>query len=213
MWRLILTSRFLDGAMADGACRAWHHPVMADDDERVTKPELPRSELIEMEEVKLPALAKPATLVQGLRFLQRRVPHFTQLSLDEERSMANAAHLEPEFLDAGIHAAGAWPESEGLIRLSAEEMRSRLDATASWADVRRELHALDKGIAGAILGEKHQIGTAILKLYRVIGTLVKSPQYQHLRPYYEDMKRTYGRRPRARKAPKQAAGKPDQPEE
>lgn len=182
---------------------------MAGDDDLVKETE--PSSILEADQPELPALAKPATLAQGLRFLQQRVPHFTQLSQDEERAMGNVVHLEPEFLDAGIHAAGVWPESKRLTGLTAEEMRSRLDATAEWAEVRRELKALDQGIAGAILSEKHQIGTAILKLYRLLGTLLEDPHYRHLRPYYEEMKRAYGRRPR--KPRKAAKPEPEKPEE
>ncbi|HYC93445.1 MAG TPA: hypothetical protein VEO54_29835 [Thermoanaerobaculia bacterium] len=184
---------------------------MAGDDERVKEDRTAELDILHVDEQGLPALVKPVTLVQGLQFLQQRIPGFRQLSLDEQQSMGNAAHLEPEFVNAGIHAAGVWPESKTLTGMTAEEMRAGMDATVSWADVRRQLQALDKGIAGAILSEKHRIGVAILQIYRVIGTLLSDPRYHHLRPYYEDMKRTYGRKPRKpRKAPKQ---KPETPEE
>ena len=184
---------------------------MAGDDEPGKDTETSDAGILEVDQPELPALARPATLAQGLRFLQQRVPHFTQLSQDEERAMGNVGHLEPEFLAAGIHAAGVWPESKGLIGFTAEELRSRLDATAEWAEVRRELKALDQGIAGAILSEKHKIGTAILKLYRFLRTLIKDPHYQHLRPYYEDMRRAYGRRPRKpRQTAKPEPGKPEE---
>jgi len=52
-------------------------------------------------------LAEPQFLVEGLRHLQRRIPGFTQLSVQEKRSHARAANLDPDFIESGLHAACA----------------------------------------------------------------------------------------------------------
>jgi hypothetical protein len=55
-----------------------------------------------------PSLAEPEMLVKGLRYLQERIPDFTQLSVREKRSHARAANLDPEFVENGLHAACVW---------------------------------------------------------------------------------------------------------
>lgn len=168
--------------------------VMAGDDEKVVK----------VEAGALLAPVTPERLIEAFRSLQQRVPSFIQLSVDEQRSMGNVGHLDPEFLDAGIHAAGAWPATKDVTGMTAEEMRARMDASVEWADVRREVEALLKGIDGAILSEKHRVGMAILQIYSIIGNLIDDPRYHHLRPYYENMKKAYrrSRKPRKTKTPK-----------
>lgn len=163
--------------------------VMAGEDEEVVK--VDAGEAL--------AQVAPDRLVQAFRLLQQRVPGFVQLSADEQRSIGNVGHLAPEFIDAGIHAAGAWPATQDVTGMTAEEMRVRMDATAQWTDVRREVEAFLKGIDGAILSERHRVGLAILQIYSIIGTLIDDPHYHHLRPYYEKMKKAYRRSRKPRK--------------
>lgn len=150
-------------------------------------------------------LADPVTLVDGLRQLQQWIPQFIQLTLREEQSMNRAAHLPPEFLAAGLHAAGVWEGTKQTTGMTAEELRELDGDTRSWDDVAREMRAVLKGIDDANLTRKHRLGRAILDLYWMLGTLRRSPAHAHLRPYYEEMKRAYRlsrKKPRPRKAAK-----------
>jgi hypothetical protein len=139
-----------------------------------------------------PAQADPEMLVQALRYLQQRVPGFVQLSVEEEQSMTRAAHLDPEFIDRGIHAAGAWSHAEMLVGRSAVELRQEVDDIRHWDEVERELHALLKGISAANLKRKHRLGKAILLIYKNLGIWMGFDS--RLRPYYEEMKRAYMKR-------------------
>lgn len=137
---------------------------------------------------------EPEQLVEALRYLQQYIPEFTQLSVREERSMARAGHLDPEFIDTGIQAGSAWLQAKQVIGRTGAELRQEADEIRRWNDVERELRALTKGVAGANLKRKHRLGEAILTIYAILGAKMRletAAGDSHLRPYYDDMKRAY----------------------
>ena len=94
--------------------KRWHHAVMLDDDPQTgdaseEKSAVPTSDVPELalDDAKPPALANPVALIQGFRFLQQRIPEFTQLSAEEERALIRVATLDPEFIEAGIRTGSA----------------------------------------------------------------------------------------------------------
>jgi hypothetical protein len=146
--------------------------------------------------VAVPVLPQPGTLVEVFRLLQQRIPGFTHLSLQEQRSMARAAHLDPEFLEEGITTAcAAGPEDARTLTrgMTGEECRALSDEIRHGEEVYREAMVLAKGIASTNLQRKHRLGRAILSLYSRLGLFVddSESQYRHLRPYFERMKRAY----------------------
>jgi hypothetical protein len=152
-----------------------------------------------------PLLVEPETLIQGLRYLQQRIPGFVQLSITEERSMARAAHLDPEILDIGLHAAGAWDETKKLFGWTGEELRQEQEVIRRWDGVIRELFVLAKGAYGANLRRKHRVGLSVLDVYAVLRRSVtrKGSPRAHLRPYVEDMRRAFARLRRKKKPARQ----------
>jgi len=136
-------------------------------------------------------LAEPETLIQGLRFLQQRIPGFEQLALRRRRSMTRAANLDPEFLEAGIQAADAWEETKSIIGMSGPELREEDAEIRRWNQVEVDVKALLSGISNANLKRKHHLGDAILLLYAYLGRQMQTGGMPHLRPYYENMKRAY----------------------
>jgi hypothetical protein len=153
-----------------------------------------------------PPLVEPEMLVEGLRYLQQRVPEFTQLSVQEKRSHARAANLDPEFIEHGLHAACVWPKTQLVLKRSGEELRQEQEEIRHWDQVVRELRALTDGIEAANLKRKHRLGTAILQLYHILGSFFRyrtRPEDAYLRPYYDNMKHAYLRTQRFRKAKKE----------
>jgi hypothetical protein len=140
-----------------------------------------------------PALAQPEMLVDGLRYLQKRIPEFTQLTVQEKRSHARAANLDPEFIDAGLQVAAVWSQTEAMVNRSAEDLDEEQAEIRRWDAVVVELRALTSGIEAANLKRKHRLGKAILKIYNIVGALLDRPRPEdaHLRPYYENMKRAF----------------------
>lgn len=140
-----------------------------------------------------PAVAEPQMLVKGLRYLRERIPEFTQLSVQEKRSHARAANLDPEFVEAGLHAASAWRNTEIIVKRSGEQLRQDHEEIRRWDNVILELRALTDGIEAANVKRKHRLGRAILLIYRILGLDFQrtDPPEAYMRPYYETMKRAY----------------------
>ena len=142
-----------------------------------------------------PAVAEPETLVDGLRYLRQRIPGFTYLTVREKRSHTRAANLDPEFLAAGLHAAGLWHGTEALVQRTGEELRQEQEEIEHWDQVLIELRALTDGIAAANLKRKHHLGEAILTISKILGVWMASSDrnspHAYMRPYYENMKRAY----------------------
>jgi hypothetical protein len=156
----------------------------------------PSEDLLALAETPPPMLTEPERLVQALRHLQERIPGFIQLSVREKRSYARAANLDPEFLENGLHAAGAWRQTQHMLGRSAEELRQEDEAIRQWDDAIRELRVFTDGMAAANLTRKHRLGTAILLMYWSLGDHFRrhraddDPQ-AYMRPYYENMRRAY----------------------
>ncbi len=138
-----------------------------------------------------PVLPIPNTLIRVFRLLQDRIPGFTQLSIDEERSMIRASHLDPEFISDSLLAAEVWDKTEFFAKMTSQQMH-QLDAEIrEWDSLEKELTVLLKGISGANRKRRHRLGTAILGLYFGLRLQANDPANNHLRPYFERMKRSY----------------------
>lgn len=140
-----------------------------------------------------PSLVESEMLVKGLRYLQERIPGFTQLTVREKRSHARAANLDPEFVENGLHAARVWRDTKLIVKRSGEDLREEHEEIARWDEVIRELRALTDGVEAANVKRKHHLGTAILQIYRILGAYLDGsrPEDAYMRPYYENMKRAY----------------------
>ena len=152
-----------------------------------------------------PPLAEPEMLVEELRLLQQRIPGFTHLSLQEKRSRARAGNLDPEFIEAGLHAAGVWRDTEFIVHRSGEDLRREHEEIRRWEEVIVEFRAITAGIEAANLKRKHRLGWAILQIYRILGAWFRRysrPEDAYMRPYYEKMKRIYLRTQQFRKRTK-----------
>ena len=167
------------------------------------------SDVLAIADANAPVLAQPEMLVEGLRYLQKRIPEFTQLSWQEKRSHAAAASLDPEFIEGGLRAAAVFRDTQMLVRRDSEELRKEEEEIRRWDQVIAEMEAITSGIKAANLKRKHRLGKAILRLYKMMGVYLQGgPEHAYLRPYYENMKRAYLRRRqlRKRKAKEEPAG-------
>jgi hypothetical protein len=152
----------------------------------------------------------PDALIRGFRDLQQRIPGFTQLSVEEEQALIRVATLDPDFLEAGVRAAGAWSQTKTFAGVSEEELREWLDEIRHWDEAEREVGIFLKGISAANRKRRHRLGRAVLRIYMFLGEVVDIEANRHLRPYYEEMKRAYRARKRKRS---KASEKPDKREE
>ena len=136
---------------------------------------------------------EPEKLVEGLRYLQKLIPEFTQLSVEEKRSHARAGNLDPEFIEAGLQAAEAWHQTQLIVERSSEELRQDDEEIKRWDHAIVEMRAITDGMEAANLKRKHRLGRAILLIYRMLGTWFRYPRPEdaYMRPYYENMRRAY----------------------
>jgi predicted nuclease with RNAse H fold len=170
---------------------------MSSEDEKLTSEAnvvtVEPADLLAVAPVAPPALVDARMLAEGLRYLQQRIPQFTQLTVREKRSRARAANLDPEFMEAGLQTAEVWPETKSLTGRSAEELREEEAEIRRWDGTLVEMQAFMSGIAAANLNRKHRLGAAILLIYGVVGTQLRGEPEDRafMRPYYDNMKRAY----------------------
>lgn len=159
------------------------------------------SDLLAVSPTNAPVLAEPEMLVEGLRYLQRRIPEFTHLSWQEKRTHARAASLDPEFVESGIQAAAVWRDTKMVVGRGGEELQQEQEEIRHWEKVIVEMRALLDGIEAANLKRKHRLGSAILQIYRMVGIYLRGsdPGDIPMRPYYENMQRAYRRTKQFRK--------------
>ena len=181
----------------------------------ITDPKDADAPLILQGETLPPAVPTPAALTRAFRLLPQFIPGFTQLTVEEERSMIRASHLDPEFLADGMLAADAWERSKAVSGMTAEELHELETQITQLEELYKQYMITGRGILGAIRTYRHRHGLAILDVYQALGREVKSPENSHLRPYYERMKKSYMKNRRTKKKPAAkatAAGEPATPE-
>jgi hypothetical protein len=195
----------------------WHHAFMSDDDPRPddlqTKPAVPTSDLLVIggEATQL-VLSNPDMLIEAFRYLEQRIPGFTQLSLEEERKLTRVAFLDPEFVEAGVRLGRAWDDAKDITGLSGDEMRGLSEENRRWDELESTVRAFLKGISARNRKERHRLGDAILMMYMVLGRTLDNERYRHLRPLYEEMKRAYmkSRKHRSKRAKTEEADKKEE---
>ena len=143
---------------------------------------------------------EPEELVQELRRLRERVPNYGQLPVQQAQSMVRVAHLNPEFVSAGLSAAGAYPGTQSLTGMTPEELWQQKEDAAHWTAVEVELTAMLAGVKAANLRRRHNLGQAVLQIYTVLRGLVKKKEHSDLIPFVEMMKQTNHIRGKSKKA-------------
>jgi len=137
---------------------------MSSDDRQTSAPPAVTvaTDLLAVAPTNVPVLVEPEMLVNGLRYLQQRIPEFTQMTLQEKRSHARAGNLDPEFIESGLQAAAVWRDTKTMIERSAEDLRQEQEESRRWDEVVVEMRAITDGIEAANLKRKHRLGSAIL---------------------------------------------------
>jgi hypothetical protein len=134
----------------------------------------------------------PRALVEALRYLQQRIPDAVHLSLREKQSLAHAANLDPAVIESGIRLGSAWDTMKSVLGRTAEDVRTELETARQWDEVESVLRALRETVHSTNLRRKHRNGASILQIYSIVGSSLRAGLangYEHLRPYYDEMKR------------------------
>lgn len=141
----------------------------------------------------------PEAIVEQLRSLRPQIPDYAQLPLPDARSIRAVAHVDSDFVQASINAAGASPTVQSALGKTPEDLRQQAADAARWTVVEDELKAMLKGVASANLIRRHQVGMAALQTYSVSRGLVRTEQHFDLLPHVAEMKRLnrFGRKRKA----------------
>lgn len=130
----------------------------------------------------------PEDLIAELRRLQARIPLFGALTSRQQSAIVRVAHLDPEFVDAGVHSLAANPDAGPLIDPRHDEALGLPEELDRWTLAEQELAALTAGVAGANLRRRHRLGRLVLTTYGIFRQLIKKPEWNHLIPWVERMR-------------------------
>jgi hypothetical protein len=141
----------------------------------------------------------PEVFVEQMRSMRQQVPEYTQLPVPSAKSMRAAAHVNSDFVQATINAAGASLPVQGMLGKTADELRQQAADATLWAVVEDELKATLQGVASANLIRRHRVGIAALQTYGFCRQAVRTKEHLDLLPHVAEMKRL-NRSGRKRKA-------------
>lgn len=126
-------------------------------------------------------------IVDALGEIAARIPHFVQLSPEKILAMRRAATLDPNWVIEAVAAVGASPTVEGVIGNTSGELLEELNDMSRWHDVESQLLSMLRGVRGANLVRRHRIGVKVLQAYGVIRHLIRQPEHQSLRPFFDKL--------------------------
>lgn len=118
------------------------------------------------------------------------------------------AHVDPNFVQASINAAGTTPEVQNMLGRTDEEMRQETEAANRWTAVADEARTLLKEIVAANTIRRQRIGLAALQTYAICRQMARDERHAtRLAAPLAEMKRLnkFGR---ARRKPAEAEPEP-----
>jgi hypothetical protein len=132
----------------------------------------------------------PEALIDELRRLSARIPQFGAVTREEHRTMVRVAHLDPEFVEAGMGALNANPDAAVTVLDRQEDTNVLQNDLLRWTLAQGELEAMTAGLAGANLRRRHRIGQLVLITYAAFRQMIRYPEWKHLLPWVERMRET-----------------------
>jgi hypothetical protein len=142
------------------------------------------------------AALSPEELVQQLRAIRERIP-LPDPSPAPAALRRRLAHVDANFVQASINAAGASDVVQNALGRTDEELRQETDAAARWTAVADELRTLLKNVLTANTVRRQRIGLAALQTYKICEQLARDDAHaSQLSEHIVEMKRLnrFGRR-------------------
>jgi hypothetical protein len=147
----------------------------------------------------------PEQIVEQLRILRQHIPDSAPLAIPASASLRPAAGVRDELVQNAADTIGASPVIASAVGTTADDMRSERTDVSRWKAVETELQAMHQGVVSANLGRRYRLGLKSLQTYSIARQLVRDPEYAHLRPHVDAMRRTVVRK---RHQPAEAAIQP-----
>ena len=152
-----------------------------------------------------PALS-PDEVVAQLRALRQQIGEVTPLTKQQRKALYAHAAVPNGVVQASINALGASDGVQQVLGQPVDEARQLAEDANRWIAVEDELRAMLKGVAGANLIRRQQVGLLSVQAYAISQQLVRDPRNASLLPHVEEIKRlrSLGRRKKpAKPAPQQ----------
>ena len=99
------------------------------------------------------------------------------------------AHVDANFVQASVNAAGASEAVQVALGRSDEDLRQEIDASTRWSAVTDELRMLLKRMLIANAVRRQRIGLAALQTYKICQQLVRDESHSRLEAHVSEMKR------------------------
>ena len=130
----------------------------------------------------------PEELVQHLRTLRERIPIFDPAPAPAALRR-RLSHVDADFIQAAINAAGASEVVEKALGRTDEDLRIEVEASARWTAVADELRKLLQSILATNTVRRQRIGLAALQTYQICQQLARDDNHAELEVHIKEMKR------------------------
>ena len=136
----------------------------------------------------------PEDFVRQLRALREQMVLFTPIPGASRR----LAHVDADFVNATVNAAGTSESVSKAIGHSDEELRHEIEVSARWTAVTDEVRALLKATHASDTARRQRIGLRALQTYQICQQLARSDAHASLEPHIGEMRRLnrFGRKRR-----------------
>lgn len=149
----------------------------------------------------------PEEFLSHLRALRARV-QLPEAAIAPPSLQRRLGHVDPNFVQASINAAGTTPEVQAVLGRTETELRADVDESNRWTAVGDEGRALLKELDAANLIRRQRIGLASLQTYQVCRQLARDDRHAtRLAAHLAEMKRL-NRFGRARRKPAEPESDP-----
>jgi hypothetical protein len=132
----------------------------------------------------------PDAMVAQLRAMRQQIPNFSQLTPTQSRQLTPASTVPLDMIMAASNAIGESEVVQTAAGATVEQIRQKAADAHAWAAFEEELAVTLRGVTAANRIRRHDLGTIALQTYAVTQTLVRRPEYAHLLPHRDALRRT-----------------------
>ena len=133
-------------------------------------PDSPASALTVQDAAAGPGSVHPEAFIEVIQRIERLIPGYLHLSVDDQRSMLRVAFLDPEFIRNGVQACANWGDLAWYFEWNGDEVRNEEAEILRWDAAIRRFRIVLEGMEGANLQRKHRLGKKMLSVYRHLKT-------------------------------------------
>jgi hypothetical protein len=155
----------------------------------------------------------PDAMVAQLRAMRQQIPNFSQLTPTQSRQLIAAGRVPTDMIIAASNAIGDSDVIAAAAGATVDQVRQQSADAHAWSALEEELAVTLRGVIAANRIRRHTLGTIALQTYAFTQTLVRRPEYAHLLPHRDALRRAnrFGK-PRRSDAPSPETPPPAPPQ-